>query len=96
MKYTIEFSPKAAKELVGAVVWYNEDQEKLGQRFEEEVLRKIDLIATDPLLYPVKRKIRETKTDKFPYLIVYRINDARKIIVIISLFHTGRHPKRKY
>jgi plasmid stabilization system protein ParE len=68
----------------------------LGDRFEEDVFSKISLIAANPLHYPSKKKAREAVTDNFPFLIVYRINEKQKLIMIISIFHTSRHPKKKY
>ncbi|MBD0279158.1 MAG: type II toxin-antitoxin system RelE/ParE family toxin [Flavisolibacter sp.] len=32
----------------------------------------------------------------FPYLIIYRIHKRKKVIAIVSIFHTRRHPKNKY
>jgi plasmid stabilization system protein ParE len=92
--YSIEISPKAKKELMDASEWYDEDQIGLGEKFEREVLRKIKLIVSNPLQYPLKKKMREANTDKFPYLIVYRINEKQNLI--ISVFHTSRHPRKKY
>ncbi|HTH83229.1 MAG TPA: type II toxin-antitoxin system RelE/ParE family toxin [Mucilaginibacter sp.] len=96
MSYVIELSPKAEKELVETFNWYENEQLGLGEKFEIEFFRKISLIEANPLQYPVKKKMHETNTGKFPFLIVYRINESRKKILIISIFHTSRHPKKKY
>jgi plasmid stabilization system protein ParE len=31
----------------------------------------------------------------FPFLIIYRIDEAKKKIVIVSIFHAKRNPKGK-
>jgi plasmid stabilization system protein ParE len=96
MDYIVELSPKAEKELSEASEWYEDEQLGLGEKFEKEFFRKIEFIAANPLQYPLKKRMHEVNTDKFPYLIVYRINKSRKLILIISVFHTSRHPKKKY
>jgi plasmid stabilization system protein ParE len=96
MNYTVALLFKARQEIFEGWKWYEEQQEGLGYRFEDEVFRKIELIEANPLQYPLKKRAREVITDKFPYLIVYRINKSRKLIMIVSVFHTSRHPKKKY
>jgi hypothetical protein len=78
-----------------AGVWYEEQVTGLGDRFENEVFRKIDLIAENPLHYPIKKGLREVKTDTFPFLIVYKVNKSAKLVMIVSVFHTSRHPESK-
>jgi plasmid stabilization system protein ParE len=96
MVYVVELSPKAEKEFIKAFEWYEDEQLGLGEKFEAELFKKIDFIAANPLHYPLKKKNREANTDVFPYMVVYRIHEKRKMIVVISIFHTSRHPRRKY
>ena len=96
MNYTVDLLFKARQEIFEGWKWYEEQQDGLGYRFEDEVFRKIALIQANPLHYPLKKKTHEVITDKFPYLIVYRINESQKLIMIVSVFHTSRHPKKKH
>lgn len=43
-----------------------------------------------------KRSFREAKIDVFPYLLIYKIANRKKVITIISVFHTSRNLKMKY
>jgi plasmid stabilization system protein ParE len=95
MSYPFELSPKAEKELYKAWNWYEDEQPGLGERFEKEIFRKIDLIIINPLHYAVKKGLHEARTDSFPYLIIYKISPKRNIIIIVSIFHMSRHPKKK-
>jgi len=95
MNYTIELSPKAEKELFDAIRWYESERTGLGDRFAAEFLRKVDLIRSNPLHYPVKKGLHEAKTDIFPYLLIYKIHSRKQIKLISSVFHTSRHPRRK-
>jgi plasmid stabilization system protein ParE len=96
VNYIVELFPKARLELLEARLWYEEQQQGLGKRFKEEVFRKIDLIQNNPLHYPLKKGLREAQTEVFPYLIVYKVVKSRNMIVIVSIFHTSRHPKKKH
>jgi len=58
MNYDIELSPKAAQELYEAWEWYEEEKPTLGDRFQREVLRKINFIHRNPLHYPLKKLSR--------------------------------------
>ena len=95
MNYTVDLLFKARQEIFESWVWYEEQEDGLGDRFEDAVFEKIALIAANPLHYPLKKGTYEANTDKFPFLIVYRINKRRKLIMIVSVFHTSRHPKKK-
>ncbi|HZY37012.1 MAG TPA: type II toxin-antitoxin system RelE/ParE family toxin [Mucilaginibacter sp.] len=95
MTYTVDLLFKARQEIFESWGWYEEHEVGLGDRFEDEVFKKIELIAANPLHYPQKKGTREANTDIFPFLIVYRVNKRRNLIMIVSVFHTSRHPKRK-
>ncbi|MDB5114809.1 MAG: Plasmid stabilization system protein [Mucilaginibacter sp.] len=96
MSYKFDVLFKARQEIFEAWKWYEEQQDGLGERFEAEVFRKIVLITTNPLQYPLKKRMHEVNTNDFPFLIVYRINKSRNLVMIVSVFHTSRNPKKKY
>jgi plasmid stabilization system protein ParE len=95
MTYAFEMSPKAEKELHEVWKWYEDEQPGLGERFEREFFRKIDLILKNPLHYALKKGLREAKTDIFPYLLIYKLSEKRNMLIVVSVFHMKRHPKRK-
>jgi plasmid stabilization system protein ParE len=95
--YQTILSTRAEQEIITSWKWYEERQEKLGDRFIEEVIRQLKQIEQHPERYPVRYKsYRETIVAIFPYSIIYRINKTKKLIQVISIFHTSRNPKKKY
>jgi len=95
--YSSILSVRAEKEMSSSWDWYEERQKGLGDRFIEEVIRKISIVEDNPELFPVKYKsYRETMIATFPMLIIYRINKRKRIIRIVSVFHTARSIKAKY
>jgi hypothetical protein len=70
MNHAIDLLFKARQEIFEGWKWYEEQEAGLGDRFDDEVFRKIGLIDANPLQYPLKKRAREVIADKFPYLIV--------------------------
>lgn len=97
MAYLLIFHPVADKEYSEAYQWYEERLEGLGDRFLKAVEEQLARIILKPLLFPKKKGVfRETKTDTFPYMIVFKVLEKRKIILIAAIYHTSRNPKKKY
>jgi plasmid stabilization system protein ParE len=97
MTYTYEILLKARKELLEAWEWYEDRQEGLGERFKNQVYQKIKQVVQNPEHYAKRKEsFREAKIDVFPYLLIYKIARKKKVVTIVSVFHTKRNPKRKY
>lgn len=97
MIYEAILQPRARIELLNGWIWYEERQVGLGDRFENEVYKRIDkynnILKDTPSEknFSVRQKIKI-----FPYLIIYRVAEKEKVILISSIFHTSRNPEAKY
>ncbi|HEY9003867.1 MAG TPA: type II toxin-antitoxin system RelE/ParE family toxin [Mucilaginibacter sp.] len=97
MKYSFDLRQEAVMELLNSVIWYEEQQEGLGKRFRAAFQCRLEQICNDPHLYKkVHRNFHEALTDTFPFLIVYYIDDEQQKVIVISIFHTSRNPKKKF
>lgn len=98
MSYKITITSDARAEYIAAYIWYEEQRKGLGEEFYLSVEKKIALIATNPQLFSGRhKKFREVLIDKtFPYKIVYHIDIKNESIIVSSIFHTSRKPKKKY
>jgi mRNA-degrading endonuclease RelE of RelBE toxin-antitoxin system len=98
MKYIVSFHPLVEKEYTEAVEWYEKQQKGLGNRFIEAVGLKMNEISQNPNAFGKKSSIifREAKISKFPYLIVYKASEKSKEILVVSIHHTKKHPRKKY
>ncbi|HEY8658595.1 MAG TPA: type II toxin-antitoxin system RelE/ParE family toxin [Hanamia sp.] len=95
--YQLIYSPVALIEYKDAIVWYKERSTKAAENFVNQVKEKIDKICNSPFHYPETYKhFRETSLRKYPYSLVYFIDKSKKIIIITSVFHHKRNPKKKY
>jgi len=95
--FSYEIVLRARHEILEAWEWYEDRQQGLGDRFITQVNLKIQQITKTPDRYPEKkRSFREAKIGVFPYLLIYKIANRKKMITIISVFHMSRNPKIKY
>ena len=95
--YTIIISSKAQKEMAASWAWYEEREEGLGDRLYAAVAQKLNVIEKNSDLFSIKHSpYREAKVSIFPFVIVYKIYKRKKLIEVVSVFHTSRNPKRRY
>ena len=73
--------------------WYELQKSGLGYVFLEELEGCFQKICDHPEYYGLLNEwIRRVKVNGFPYLVVYEIEND--YIVVNSVFHTSRSPKR--
>jgi len=97
MSYSAVFSERALKELADSWKWYEDRQYGLGDQFSEAVIETTLQLENDPGKGLKRNKVfSEAIVNNFPFLIIYRTDEAVKIIFIHSIFHTRRNPKGKY
>jgi hypothetical protein len=97
MSYSVVFLEKAISEMNDSYQWYELQQQGLGEKFLIEIEEYKNIIRKHPELYKINyKKFREIWMKIFPFLIVYYISKTNQEIVIISVFHSSRNPKKKY
>lgn len=78
-----------------AYEWYEEQQKGLGDIFLAKLDEALQKLASNPVLYSIAFKsYRQVAIQRFPYVVVYEID--KKDVIIYSIFHTSRQPKKKY
>ncbi len=97
MNYKHIYAPVAFSEYKEAVEWYDERSKTAAENFVRDVKEKIESICLNPLRHRNTYKyFRETSLKKYPFCIVYFVDENKKIVVITSVYHHKRNPKRKY
>jgi hypothetical protein len=98
MSWQIVHHPLIQKDLSDAYEWYENQQKGLGERFIKATQRRLEAIALRPQSFGSRtnKKYREVKVDGFPYLISYRINELTNLVLVASIHHTKKHPRKKY
>ena len=85
------FHPEARVEFKEATLYYSEKSRSLASAFFSEVEYVIERIVENPLLYRViDEDVRRCLTRRFPYAILYCIEDH--YILILAVMHCSREP----
>ena len=89
MKY--RFHPLADDELDKAADYYEDQQERLGLEFAEEIYLTIQRIVEFPHAWtPLSKRTRRCITNRFPYQVIYEIREEH--ILIVAVGHLHRKP----
>jgi plasmid stabilization system protein ParE len=92
MLYNYNLSQEAEDDMLEAYIWYEQQQEGLGEEFLESLDEARLSIIRNPATYPMRyKKVRAFLVNRFPYLILYALE--RKNINVISVFNTSRDPQ---
>lgn len=87
----LEFHPEAESELIEAAAHYESQVPGLGERFEEEVHRAIDLLLEHSGIgMAADSVLRKLVLDRFPFTLYYSVTgDVLRIEVVA---HQSRRP----
>ncbi|MDN3580225.1 type II toxin-antitoxin system RelE/ParE family toxin [Mucilaginibacter flavus] len=97
MSYDLKIRQEASKEFSNAFAWYEEQQQGLGATFANAIQRKLNQITRYPYHYKADyNQYHQAVIEKFPFLIVYTIDEKLKQINVMAIFHTSRNPDRKF
>jgi plasmid stabilization system protein ParE len=87
----VRFLVEAQEELWATHEWYRLRSPTAARRFAHEIRRAVALIAASPHTWPVlRRNTRRYVLKRFPFSIVYRVEDSRVCVVAVA------HAKRRY
>lgn len=87
----VVFLEPAESEFLDAVQYYNEQKAGLGYEFALEIQKTIERI----LLYPeawtkISKNARRCRCNKFPYGVIYFIND--NVLLVVAIMHLNKEP----
>ncbi len=87
----VVFTSFAKSELEEATAFYELEYKGLEKRFKQEVKKSIKRIIEYPKVYSIERgDIRKCLLHKFPYKILYSVEDNH--ILVIAIAHLHRKP----
>ncbi len=95
--YGIKISDEAELDLEDAYSWYEGQVNQLGSEFIRVVDKSLTIIQKNPLAYPlVYRNVRRKLLPRFPYMLLYLVDDNINIniIFVFACFHVRRDPKQ--
>jgi plasmid stabilization system protein ParE len=81
MGFSIEIQIEALRDLRDAFDWYEQQREGLGYEFLAEIETCYQKLVVNPEHYSyLNENFRRVKANRFPYLLIYDIEDSRVIV----------------
>lgn len=95
--YSYSFITRAQNEYEEIIDWYEERSPKAADGFIESVESDLNVICEYPKRWRnVYKDNYELGLKKYPYNIVYSIEEEDKHIIVKSIFHHKRNPRKKF
>jgi plasmid stabilization system protein ParE len=97
MSYHYILHESAQEDYEVALRWYAERSLKATENFIIAVDDTLSLICDHPVRWRNEYKFfYELGVKKYPYTIIYTIDPDQKLIIVISIYHHKRNPRKKY
>ena len=94
MNYRLVIDPAAIIDIKESILWCNKQKPDLGHRFYNILKQTITIIKKSPESFQIRYKnLRMAPVGKFPFLILYQINQTKKHIAVVAVLHTSRNPQ---
>ena len=94
MLFTIVIEKRAIKDAQKAIDYYDEELIGLGKKFNDSLDKHITTIAKNPFYQLRYKDYRALPIKKFPFLILFYINEPSKTVFITAIFHTKQNTKK--
>lgn len=84
----------AQKELDEGFIYYEEQSERLGYEFVNEIFKTLKRIKLNPTSWtPFSNRTRRCLVHRFPYGVIYQIRKDDDEILILAIAHLHRKPQ---
>lgn len=95
MSYKYQFHEPGQKDYEATLLWYLEQSEKAALGFINAVDDAIDKICNYPVRYRNTYKhFYEIGLRKYPFVIIYSIEEDIQSVIIWKIFHYKKDPKK--
>lgn len=97
MPYTLIFHPAAQKEYTDSIEWYLERSIKAASNFIKSIDKSFASLREDPKRNRnVYKHYFQYILLKYPFTIIYTVEEEQQVVVIIAIYHQKRTPENKY
>jgi len=97
MAYKYIIHELAQQEYETSLQWYAERSKRAAENFITAVNDALQLICESPTRWRNSyKKFYELGLKKYPFTIIYTIEPGKQLIIISSIYHYKRNPKKRY
>ena len=95
MAYNVVLLQSARNGLWEAMEWYNQQSPGLGNELMGEFFEYLKKMPNNPHRYKyILNPFRRVRLKRFPYLVIFRIDEIRQRVVVAVFWHEKRDPER--
>ena len=91
MEYNLILDNDALNDIDEAASWYEKQQKDLGVEFLLKFEEAVEFLQKNPKIFAIVfSHFRRMLLNKFPYAIYYSVNEKKKEVEVVAVFHTSR------
>jgi toxin ParE1/3/4 len=94
MSFNVIFGQASKLDIEQACHYYDGLQPNLSDAFLADVVSAASSLEINPFFQVRYKDYRILPVQKFPYILIYWVDEAAKIVNIISVFHTSQDPNK--
>jgi len=92
MKFKVVIEPRAILDIQEAVDFYDSRQEGLGEYFYDILNNHIESLKANPFFQVKYKDYHSFPIKKFPFILLYYIDEEIETIFVLSVFNTSMNP----
>ncbi len=95
MAFKVTIGKSARGDLQNVLDWYAGESLNALEKFVAALYERFDDLAERPESFGIIRQrqhFRKAKINRFPYYIIYRLNEKRNEVFISAIIHVKRNP----
>ena len=97
MSYAYILHKHAQQDYEQSLEWYMERSVEAAEKFVVAIDNALQLICDNPTRWRNKYKnFHEISLKKYPFTIIYTIEESKSLVVVSSIYHHKRNSKGKY
>ncbi len=94
MTYKIHLERRALAEIDSALEYYSKINIKVLKNFNADLQKAYKIIAKNPFFQKRYKEFRVLPLKKYPYVVVFIIDEQNKSIKIFAVFNTHQNPDK--
>jgi len=94
MSYKVVIEPRAILDIQDSIDYYESKQKGLGTYFYQVVEAHLETVSKSPFFQIRYKDYHGFPIRKFPYIVLFYIDEKLKTIYIMSVFNTNLNPKK--
>ncbi|HET8885831.1 MAG TPA: hypothetical protein VFM70_05705 [Salinimicrobium sp.] len=94
MEYEVEILLSSKIQIAKALDYYSKINELLPEKILEQLDLACDYLGKNPYFQKRYKNVRNIPIEIFPYILLFSVDEDRKLVKVISCFQTFQDPKK--